>query len=443
MIGAHWGTNEVWQRRILMGMTAAMALVYIVGLTLTTGRRGSAVKGDARSYFAYLPSIVIDHDLDLRNQFAVLKPEGDSEYPFGVGPRGRAKNAFPIAPALLWLPGYLIGLATDAVVGSKAGNTRPFGYGFGAVLGTAVWSILLVVIGAETSRGLVQRGVGMREALPATIMAWLGTPALYYTVISPLYSHAPAWIAVGLMLWLTWRADEMGDHVGIWIASGLASGWVVAVRLQDAPLLVVPMLSLAMTLRRVDSGREALILPIAWSIGTALGFLATGLTYYWTNGFWVPLEPGSLGSFKLSTLTAVLFSVEYQGWISWTPIVLPGLVGLVLLAMRPGQERVRRFAATGLAGVLGILFLDVVNPFGAGAAFGGRRYVSVTPLIALGLAYLLANGGRRMRTAAWTVLPILTVWNVWLMISYELLIHHGLYPTLLQAARHALGLSIS
>ena len=39
------------------------------------------------------------------------------------------------------------------------------------------------------------------------------------------------------------------------------------------------------------------------------------------------------------------------------------------------------------------------------------------------------------------LLPALCVWNLWLLTSYELLtIVHGVYPTLREATRHAVGL---
>src|SRR5438105_2612902 len=95
--------EEVWQRRTLAAMTAILVVVYVAGVVSTAAIHRSLAKGDARSYFAFLPSLVLDHDIDLRNQFSVLKPEGDSEYPFGVGRGGRARAPFPVSPALLWL----------------------------------------------------------------------------------------------------------------------------------------------------------------------------------------------------------------------------------------------------------------------------------------------------------------------------------------------------
>lgn len=445
-IARRWWDHDSWHRRSLMGLAAALAIVHIVGSLMTSGPRGPFVQGDARAYFAYLPSLVLDRDLDLRNQFAVLQPEGSTEYPFGVGFGNRAQNPFPIAPAILWLPGYVVGLGIDAVGHGGHPPRQPLGYGAGAALGTAVWSILLVGIGAEVTRRLVQQCAAGPAALPATIMAWLGTPALYYTVISPLYSHAPAWASVSVMLWLTWRAAQNPDHAGLWIWSGLAAGWVVAVRLQDAPLLVIPAVALAVSLASADSRRRVLGIPLAWLGAVAVGYLIQGLTWYWLHGTWVPFGGvGAASTPTLSNLVGILFSLGYRGWITWTPIVLPGLVGLMLLARRSDRPTTRWLAWSALAGVLGMVLVDLTHPFGAGAAFGGRRYVSATPLLALGLAAFLGPlVSSRSRAMAWVLLPALTTWNLWLLLCYErLIIRHGIYPTLLQAVRYAVGLGVS
>lgn len=441
-----WLARESWHPRALVATALAMAVAHVIGILSTSGPRGAMVKGDARAYFAYLPSMVLDRDLDLRNQFAVLRPEGATEYPFGVGRGGRAANPFPVAPALMWLPGYLVGVGLDVSAGAAAAGEQPLGYGVGAALGSAVWSILLVGLGADITRRLLRQSAGATEAFAATLMAWLATPALYYTVISPLYSHAPAWVAVSLMLWLTWRAADDPSRTDLWFWSGLAAGWVVAVRLQDVPLLIVPVVLLAVVVPRTRSDGAVLRPAVAWLGAFFVGYLVQGLASYWLHGTFVPFG-GTVPLSKptLSNLGGILFSLGYRGWISWTPIVLPALVGLALLGRRGPSATARWFAMAALAGIVGMIVIDLTHPFGAGAAYGGRRYVSATPLVALGLATLVGRlAGTRPRAFAWAALPTLTIWNLWLLVSYELLvIRHGLYPTLVQAARYAAGLGVS
>ena len=101
---------------------------------------------------------------------------------------------------------------------------------------------------------------------------------------------------------------------------------------------------------------------------------------------------------------------------------------------------VRVLAGAGLAAVAAMVLIDLVHPFGAGAAYGGRRYVSTAPVLTLGLAGLMALPVSRSWRRLKLVPPALVVWNLWLLASYELLIIvHDVYPTLREASAYAVG----
>lgn len=407
---------------------------------MTSGLNGRMIQGDAASYFAYLPSIVLDGDLDLRNQFETLRVErGDPQRPFG-GTDTRAANPFPIGPALLWLPGYLIGLAFDWILVALGVSTRPVGYGTGAALGTATWCILLAGLGADLTRRLVQQALGVEYGLSSTIMIWLGTPTIYYTLIAPLYSHAIAWCAVSLMVWFAWVAARREPAWRTWAIVGLFSGLVLAIRLQDAPLLLIPFALLVVSTRTAPGGRQRVWSYVAWTIGIVAGFLPQALTSLWLNGSLLPVTNVPLSIPSLSNLFDVLLSTGYQGWMSWTPIVLPSLLGLIALTRRSEAREVRVVAVAGLVAILVMVVIDVLHPFGAGAAYGGRRYVSAAPVLTLGVGAILALPVGRSSPSWKLVLPALMLWNLWLLASYErLTVFHGVYPTLREAARYAVG----
>ncbi len=433
--------SETHQRQLLVVLTALVCVFHVVGIVMTSGLNGRMIQGDAASYFAYLPSIVLDRDLDLRNQFETLRVEpGDPQRPFGGTDTGAA-NPFPIGPAVLWLPGYLIGLAVDWMLAALGVSTRPVGYGTGAALGTAAWCILLAGLGADVTRRLVQQALGVEYALSSAVMIWLGTPTIYYTLIAPLYSHAIAWCAVSLMIWYAWLAARREPAWRIWAIVGLVSGLVLAIRLQDAPLLLIPVALLVVSTRSAPSGRENVRSYVAWTLGTVVGLLPQALTSLWLNGSLLPVSDAPLSIPTLSNLTAVLLSTGYQGWVSWTPIVLPSLLGLIVLTRRTDTWQVRVIAVAGLAAIVVMVAIDVMHPFGAGAAYGGRRYVSAAPVLTLGVGAILALPVGRSSPRWKLVLPALMLWNLWLLTSYErLTVFHGVYPTLREAARYAVGL---
>ena len=434
-----WQLSDRDRRRLLAALTAVVCLSHVVGILMTSGLNGRMIQGDANGYFAYLPSVVLDGDLDLRNQFERLRPErGDR--PFG-GTDSDAANPFSVGSAILWLPGYLVGCVLDWALWMLGASVRPIGCGPGAALGAAAWCIVLTGLGADATRRLVQQTIGVEYGLSSTVMIWLGTPALYYTLIAPLYSHAIAWFAVSLMIWSAWVASQRESGWARWGAVGLLSGLVLAIRQQDAPTLLIPLSLLVVSARSAQGRGRGAGAFMAWTVGALLGVLPQAVTSLWINGSLLPIGDVTLSTPTLSNVAAILLSTGYQGWISWTPIVLPSILGLGLLARRSNPRDVRVLAIAGLAAIVAMVAIDVLHPFGAGAAFGGRRYVSTAPLLTLGLAAILALPVRRVSPRWKLALPALMVWNLWLLASYEsLTTFHGVYPTLHEAARYAVGL---
>ena len=109
-----------------------------------------------------------------------------------------------------------------------------------------------------------------------------------------------------------------------------------------------------------------------------------------------------------------------HGLFLWTPLALVALAGLVALA-------VRRSATTGALGA-GLVVAAACQVYVAGSveswtvagAFGQRRFVSLTALLVIGVAAVLAAvRGRRWRaTAASLVLGATVWWNVALMVQF-------------------------
>ena len=430
--------------RLLLALAALIAIGNIVGTALTTGAGGSIVQGDARGYFAYLPSLVFDGDVTLNNQFETLQPEGKAHYPYGKGPDGRAANPFPIAPSLLWLPGYLAGVGVESVMSRIRPGGHPPGYGAAAAWGAAAASVLVAGLGGVMTRRLIAVSIGARDALPAVLATWLGTAALYYTLITPLYSHAASWFGVASMLYATHLAAVQPLRIWRWLVAGLLAGYMVAIRLPDAALLVMPFVMFAATARQLwPDWRPLPACVLAWSIGVAVGYLPQGITSYLLYGHWVTSSPTELGAtFQAGVFVDALFSSRYEGWISWTPMIALALAGLVVLMRRGHSAEARRLAFAAILGVIALYLMDVFHPYSRpGAAFGARRYVSGSPLIAIGIAGALNVEGGRFRWTVTRFLWALVAWNIWLLTCYELLVNvYRVYPTLLQTMRFAIGL---
>lgn len=429
----------------IAALTAASMLLYLFGILWTTGVDGRIVQGDARSYFAYLPSLLLDQDIDLGNQFEdeYFAGRDDARYPFGEGVDGRAVNVMPIGPSLVWSPGFLVGAAIDAVTRGLGTGQRP-GYGPGSALGASLMSILAAGLGAWFSYRFLRQLASSRIALGATLLVWIGTPALYYTVISPLYSHTAAWAAAAALLAFLPRDGSYAPTSRRALSLGVVAGFLVCIRLQDAPLLVLPLGCLWLN----DQDATARLKWIGWfTLGAACGYLPQGFTWYRIFGTLVPVAPEvtvgtDLAGSPLARAGEVLFSTGYEGWLSWSPLSLMGLVGLMVMAAGTRPDR-RRLASLGLLALAGMVFLDAIHPYDAGVSFGGRRYLSFTPLLAAGLAEIFqrARSGitsMRIPIAGWVAVA-LAGWNLILLVSYEMLVlRHDTYAPLHRVVRYAL-----
>ncbi len=430
------------QTKVVIAVTALICVAHVLGTAYSSGISEPVVQGDARSYFAYLPSIVLDGDLDLTNQFDALRPEGgDPRYPFGVGAEGYAANVFPVGPALLWLPGYLVGLAMDRAAAAMGVDTGPMGYGRLAGWGAAIAAIAWAGVGFELSRRLVREFFGARYALAASLAVWFGTPALYYTMVAPLYSHAVALFACALVVWLSWLAFHDPATWWRWAVAGCAGGLLVAIRLQDAPILLVP---IGLLLLPVPDVRQRLRSTAALIAGGVVGYLPQAYVWYALHGEIIPSQGlGEPRPLSLSRLVEVLLSTGYEGWLSWTPLALVALAGLLTVAMGSFPAPERSVALSAFIGILALVFIDVIHPYGQGAAFGARRYVSATPLLIIGIGGAVAwcSGRARLQKVGPALIGVLVVAELWLFMAYELLVlRHGVYGNLISTWRYALGL---
>src|SRR6476659_3946780 len=113
----------------------------------------------------------------------------------------------------------------------------------------------------------------------------------------------------------------------------------------------------------------------------AIVFFPQTLVWHSVYGQWLTVPQG--GSFMQWTSPhpfAVLF--DKHGLLSWTPLILVALVGLVRFA----RTHVR-VALPIAAIVLSAWYVNsAVADWWAGEAFGARRFLSLYPLLVLGLA---------------------------------------------------------
>jgi hypothetical protein len=398
----------------------AFAALYLAAFTLFPRSHGRIIAGDAIQYYAYLRSMVIDHDLDFTNDYGLLYgPDGDEGNVWlkSRTPAGRPTNLMSVGPALLWSPFFAIAyvaVASTHLIGGHApldGMTPVF------PLSVGIAGIAYATFGAYLCYRAARLLYPDEPGLWAALIAWLATPALYYSVVSPSYSHATSLFACALFgyAWLRSR-DDFGLRRYVWL--GALAGLAALVRWQDIIVMILPSVDLsAAVLRRRLPVIGALGRGAAMFIAAAAALLPQLIAWRSIYGSFV-LMPQGQGFMQWTSpaLFSVLFSTNH-GLFTWTPAVLLAVAGLVLLARRDGVLG----SAVCLLLLIAVYVNASVTDWWAGEAFGARRFVSCTVLFALGLAAFFSIDFWRRRPVLrrWTALGVVA-YNLLFLLQYQL-----------------------
>jgi hypothetical protein len=209
--------------------------------------------------------------------------------------------------------------------------------------------------------------------------------------------------------WWRWRDSPT---LGAFAASGALAGAAALMRWQDALWLALPAWQALQW--KVSWDRRVMALAAAGA-GWLVVFSPQMYVWHVLYGSAITVPQGAaFMEWTSPNLVAMLFS-DNHGWISWAPIVVPALLGLGRMM---GRDR-------SLIVPLGFVLLSAwyvnasVADWWAGEAFGARRFLSLTPLLTMGLAaWMCAADGTVARTRTWIVLALVGL-NGLLLFQYQ------------------------
>lgn len=430
MISNALGLPERFPGRTIVAVGALMAVTYAWALVAFAKPDGRVVMGDAVHYYVYVRSAVFDGDLYFRNDYVRLYgltgQEPGTEWVYEPTATGHTRNMMSIGPPIVWAPLFLTVTAAAKAVAAVGVAAPPDGFGriFQASAGFS--GIAAATSGAWITFMLCARFFTRRVAIWSTLTVWLSTSALYYTLVSPTYSHAASILAVSALMY-AW-ATTIGDpRLGRYARLGALAGFTALVRWQDAIFLIVPGIDAC---RAAWSGAGPLgrrtgrmIAQIAVTIAAAAAaFLPQNLVWLVLYGRAFAMPQG--GEFMQWTdphLVDVLFS-QWHGLITWTPVVAVAAAGIPLL----WRHSVPLALAAAVLLIVSWYVNAAVLEWWAGEAFGSRRFVSCFPIFALGVAAVGARMEKRRAAAAVTAALVFVAFNVLLLFQYELFMHgHG------------------
>jgi hypothetical protein len=402
----------------------ALAVLLLAALPLVN----PYIRGEGHGNYAYLRSLAVDGDLHFENEYRRGDPDfvnsnfrradGHLWPPMRAG--DRVRNQWPSGASLLWAPAFLqvhaAALALRALGFEVAADGYGVAYRLACAAATALFGGLALLLAARAA---------LRVARPpaaalAAAAFWLASPLLVYMYFLPFYAHASAAFAAAVFVWW-WLSRRPLRSAREWAAWGAALGLLLATDHFALPLVLVAVLDWARgawSARGTGAAGRALKQGIAFA-GAALLVALPEMAAKWVlHGS--PFRSGRLTRFYFAepSLRETAFSTQHGAFL-WTPVLLAGVAGLVVLARRD-----RSIGLPLLAAFAGCFYVVASYELWHGSSsFGNRYLVAATPLLVVGLAVLLDAGlGTAPSRTRWAMaagpLALLAAWNAGLVFQW-------------------------
>jgi hypothetical protein len=394
------------------------------------------VRGDGVGYYAYARAPLIEHNLDFTHDYQQanasfrenrLDENGQPTAEFRT-PTGHLENHFTVGPAILWAP-FLLAAHAGVLLARSFGSAIPADgfsspYRIAMALATALYGFLGLLISFRIARKYVDE----TWALLATLAIWWASSLPVYMYFNPAWSHAHSAFVVALFLWY-WHETRDARSLRQWILLGALAGLMLNVYYANLMLFaILPFEALrdyGAAFRKVTASSptvaQLLARHAAFGLTLILCLLPTFIAHRIIYGGIFETGYGSVSQWNWGSpyLLSVLFSSNH-GMISWTPILLFAVIGLVAF-----WRSVRRVGGAFLLAAIAFYYFIASYPDWAGiSSYGSRFFVSLTALFVLGLAVFLDRFTRSFRkrgaalAASCVFLACFVFWNAGLMFQW-------------------------
>lgn len=351
------------------GLIGLLVFLGIILLFLHARKQGA----DENHYLAWSHSIAYDGDLFLLNQFETLR------LPYFFTPTGYVGELRNFGVAIFWLPFYGLfwlfsWFGPEVTPGAIDSPLQFLLINWSTFLYVALSMGLIGVILGQYFSGTV--------AVLSTAVIFLGTPLLFYTFQRPFSSHPTAILLASLFLflWLGKQNHSAWQYFGL----GIVLGWLAVVASFNLVFGLMPVSTLWLNFM-VDRNRQVLLRSgLLLLTGIFLGFLPQLLVWQAFYGHFFASPYSKQLDWLRPHLLETLFS-PFHGLFIYAPVLLAALAGLFLLY----RQHKTLSIGMGLAW-LGLSYIVSTNlAWWAGASFGNRYFLVLTPIFALMIGALL------------------------------------------------------
>jgi hypothetical protein len=382
------------------------------------GLYGFFINADGKGYYAYLPATFIYHDPNFSFTLAMDKkyyPEG-AQADFRREVNGKPTNRYFIGLAVLWLPFFAIAHGIAIICGLPADGYSPV-YQYSIFIA----ALFYLWIGLYYLRKLLRLyGFTEKNILITILLMVFATPLIFYTIISPDYSHLYSFTLVTLFLYYAKKYSgqhKKADLLKIPIIFGL----IFIVR----PVNVIVLLSLPFVAGSWTGFLQTFKIGFSQckylftGIAIACLLVIAQLGYYYLEcGKWVIWSYQGEGfNFLSPHLWDVLFSYR-RGLFIYTPITFLCLFGFYKLF----REGIFEGLSLLLFLFAAVYMIASWQCWWYGMCFSLRPVTEFLPYFAILLGYLLQIKMRLFLKVTFSLILLFTV------VYNSVLVHqHRLY----------------
>lgn len=327
---------------------------------------GKAVYGDGRYYYAYLPTLLLQHTLNFSKSFQQL---GIQTY---LTPNHLPANKYSPGSALLW--GFSFSFIHLLLMPFHLND----GYNSIYQIAIGIGNVSLVFIGLYFLWKSLFLFFSKSISLITCIFIFLSTNLLFYGAVDVINSHSGSFFASALFIYF-WLQKKTYTNA---VLMGFFLGLLILIRAQDIIFIILPCSNLILEKRKY-------IFNFAMTIITAtIMFFPQLLLWKLEWGSWLTSPYLSRESFQFikPQFLGVLFYLP-SGLFLWTPITIGCLMGLFYFI------KIKRNIAIPFLLIFFVQLYIVASwsTWWQGASYSGRMFVSTLPMLSFGLAFLLSQ----------------------------------------------------
>jgi hypothetical protein len=428
--------RESIRRLVFLWWLVVTVAAGMACLVFYSHRGWLVIRWDGFGYYAYLPSVFIDGDLDMKtpiaagDAFLAGHPAGfawTGLQPWCIDPNATAPlsirhcegpivDKYPVGTAVMELPFFAVAHIATLV----ADPDRAKGYSTGYQVANIFASVFFLGLGAALALVVLLRRQRESAAVVATALAVFATSVFNYATVDGSFSQVYSFAAIASLLFLTlsYRATSDGKaECQKALLIGAVIGLVSIVRIPNALVGALPLAIFIERLLACRTRRTVLAEGVCVGGGFVAVFLIQAAYWHARTGHWL-LNSYSLDDPGFNWLSPHLLDFAFgvrKGLFVWAPCLLLVIPGLVLL--------VRRDRTLGLA-ISAILLAHLYVcaswwNWWFGAGYGSRPSVDVMPLAAVPLAASIEwIGGRIGNKVVFAGAAALVLLNLFLTVSY-------------------------